>query len=66
MGFLAMNCPLDKVWKALESHGVQSKRQRGLPHEVRVHFVMARVLYAHAAYEEVLRLVIEGLPPVAG
>ncbi|MCC5885611.1 MAG: IS4 family transposase [Gammaproteobacteria bacterium] len=66
IGFLAMNCPVEKVRAALEAHGAQSKRRRGLPHEVLVYFVMAMVLYANVAYEEVLRLVIEGLRQLLG
>lgn len=66
VGFLAMNCPLEKVRAALVAHGAQSKRRRGLPHEVLVYFVMAMVLYANVAYEEVMRLVIEGLRQMLG
>jgi hypothetical protein len=66
VGFLALNCPLDQVRRALVANDAQSKRQRGLPHEVLVYFVMAMVLYANVAYEEVLRLVIEGLRPLLG
>ncbi|MFV0276249.1 MAG: IS4 family transposase [Parahaliea sp.] len=66
VGFLAMNCPVEKVREALEAHGVQSQRRRGLPREVLVYFVMAMVLYANVAYEEVLRLVIEGLRQLLG
>jgi len=66
IGYLALNCPLDKVRQALLAHDAQSKRQRGLPHEVLVYFVMAMVLYANVAYEEVLRLVIEGLRQALG
>ncbi len=53
VGFLAMNCPLDQVRRALAANDAQSKRQRGLPHEVLVYLVMAMVLYANVAYEEV-------------
>lgn len=66
VGFLALNCPVEKVRQALAVHGAQSKRRRGLPHEVLLYFVMAMVLYANVAYEEVLRLVIEGLRPLLG
>lgn len=66
VGYLALNCPVDKVRAALVAHGAESKRRRGLPHEVLVYFVMAMVLYANVAYEEVLRLVIEGLRQVFG
>lgn len=66
VGYLAVNCPVDRVREALLAQGVQSRRRRGLPHEVLVYFVMAMVLYANVAYEEVLRLVIEGLRPLLG
>ena len=66
VGFLAMNCPMDKVKQVLEKHEAHSKRRRGLPHEVLVYFVMAMCLYANVAYEEVLRLVVEGLRHLLG
>jgi hypothetical protein len=66
IGFLAMHCPVDKVRAVLEAHNAESKRRRGLPHEVLVYFVMAMVLYANVAYEEVLRLVVEGLRELLG
>jgi hypothetical protein len=66
VGYLVWNCPLEKVREVLSAHGAQSKRRRGLPHEVLVYFVMAMVLYANVAYEEVLRLVVEGLRQIFG
>lgn len=66
VGFLAMQCPLAKVRQTLEKHGAQSKRRRGLPHEVLVYFVMMMVLYADVAYEDVMRLVVEGLRALLG
>jgi len=66
VGYLAMNCPLEKVQAALAAKGAQSKRRRGLPREALVYFVMAMCLYANVAYEEVLRLVIEGLRELLG
>ena len=66
VGFLVMQCPLEKVRKALDKHGAQSKRHRGLPHEVLVYFVMMMALYAGVAYEDVLRLVVEGLRTLLG
>ena len=66
VGVLAWNCPLEKVRAVLVAHDAQSRRRRGLPHEVLVYFVMAIVLYAEVAYEEVLRLVLEGLRQVFG
>jgi Insertion element 4 transposase N-terminal/Transposase DDE domain len=66
VGFLAMKCPIAKVRQTLEKHGVQSQRKRGLPHEVLVYFVMMMVLYGTVAYEDVLRLVVEGLRNILG
>jgi hypothetical protein len=66
VGYLALHCPVERVRRVLAVHGAQSKRLRGLPHDVLVYFVMAMVLYANVAYEEVLRLVIEGLRPLLG
>lgn len=41
VGYLAMNCPLERVRAVLAANSAQSKRRRGLPHEVLVYFVMA-------------------------
>ena len=61
-----MNCPVDRVRAVLAANAAGSQRQRGLPHEVLVYFVMAMNLYATVAYEEVLRCVIEGLRQLWG
>jgi hypothetical protein len=61
-----LNCPLDEVRPVLAEHDAQSKRQRDLPHEVLVYFVMARVLYGQEACEEVRHPVLEGLRPILG
>jgi Insertion element 4 transposase N-terminal/Transposase DDE domain len=66
VGYLAMNCPLERVRAALAANGAQSRRRRGLPHEALVYFVMAMCLYGSVAYEEVLRLVLEGLRDLWG
>ena len=66
VGYLALNCPLDRVRQTLVDCGAQSKRRRGLPHEVLVYYVMCMCLYRRAAYEEVLRIVVEGLRGVYG
>lgn len=66
VGYLAMNCPLERVRSVLAAHGAQTKRHRRMSHEVLVYFVMAMCLYGRIAYEEVLRLVIEGLRPCWG
>lgn len=66
VGYLLMNCPLERVREVLAAHGAQSQRHRRISHEVLVYFVMAMCLYGRVAYEEVLRLVIEGLRPCWG
>ena len=63
---LAMNCPLHRVRQVLQELGAQSKRRRDLPAEVLVFYVMALCLYRRAAYEEVLRVVVEGLRSIYG
>jgi hypothetical protein len=66
VGYLATRCPIGKVRETLARYGVESWRRWGLPHEALVYFVLAMVLYANVAYEEVLRLVVEGLRPPLG
>jgi hypothetical protein len=66
VAYLAMNCPLQRVRQVLQELGAQSKRRRDLPAEVLVFYVMALCLYRRAAYEEVLRVVVEGLRSVYG
>lgn len=66
VGYLALNCPLHRVRQALTECGAQSQRRRGLPHEVLVYYVMCMCLYRRAAYEEVLRIVVEGLRGIYG
>jgi hypothetical protein len=61
-----MQCPVNTVRRTLEHHGVHSKRQRGIPHDVLVYYVMMMVLYANVAYEEVFQYVIEGLRRALG
>jgi hypothetical protein len=62
----ALNCPLGQVKEALAACGVPTLIRRDMPREVLVYFVMAMCLYPRVAYEEVLRLVIEGLRRIYG
>ena len=41
-----MWCPVGKVRDVLALHDAQRQRQRGLPHEVLVYFILATVLSA--------------------
>ena len=66
VGYLALNRPLERVRQTLVDCGAQSQRRRGLSHEVLVYDVMCRCLYRRAAYEELLRIVVEGLRGVYG
>lgn len=66
VGYLAFNYPLDKVREALVGCDAHTRKRRNLPREVLVYFVMAMCLYPRVAYEEVLRLVIEGLRRIYG
>lgn len=66
VAYLAMNCPLHRVRQVLNDLGAHSKRRRDLPAEVLVFYVMALCLYRRAAYEEVLRVVVEGLRSIYG
>lgn len=66
VAYLAMNCPLPRVRQVLSELGAHSKRRRDLPAEVLVFYVMALCLYRRAAYEEVLRVVVEGLRSIYG
>jgi hypothetical protein len=66
VGYLALNCSLGQVKEALEKCGVQTRVRRDMPREVLVYFVMAMCLYPRVAYEEVFRLVIEGLRRIYG
>ncbi|MBC8740378.1 hypothetical protein F6X40_27350 [Paraburkholderia sp. UCT31] len=45
---------------------MQTRLRRDMPREVLVYFVMAMCLYPRVAYEEVFRLVIEGLRRIDG
>lgn len=66
VGYLALNCSLGQVKEALVKCGVQTRLRRDMPREVLVYFVMAMCLYPRVAYEEVFRLVIEGLRRIYG
>jgi hypothetical protein len=41
VGYLAMRCPIGKVRETLAQQGLESRRRRGLPHDVLIYFVLA-------------------------
>ena len=60
-GLLARICPPDEVASALKATGRQSIRQRDLPAHAVAYYVMALSLYRGVNYQEVLRVVTEGM-----
>ena len=60
-GLLARICTPDEVAAALKATGRQSIRQRDLPAHAVAYYVMALSLYRGVNYQEVLRVVTEGM-----
>ena len=60
LGVIAKTFPKEKVEAALTECGKASKRQRDLPAQVVVYYVIALSLYMNVAYREVLRCLLEG------
>jgi Insertion element 4 transposase N-terminal/Transposase DDE domain len=61
LGALTHTFPPDVVDRVVEQTGRTEQRRRLLPARVVVYFVLALALYSHAAYEEVMRCLVEGL-----
>jgi Insertion element 4 transposase N-terminal len=61
LGALTSAFPPELVDRVVEQTGRAEQRRRLLPARVVVYFVLALALYGHAAYEEVLRCLVEGL-----
>lgn len=61
VGVLGRAFPRSQVRKILEATGRRSVRQRDLPMDVMVYYVIGLGLFLPAAYEEVLRCLVEGL-----
>jgi Insertion element 4 transposase N-terminal/Transposase DDE domain len=61
LGALTSTFPPELVDGVVEQTGRAQQRRRLLPARVVVYFVLALALYSHAAYEEVLRCLVEGL-----
>ncbi|HZD68894.1 MAG TPA: transposase domain-containing protein [Actinomycetes bacterium] len=61
LGALTHTFPLELVDRVIEQTGRAEQRRRLLPARVVVYFVLALALYSHAAYEEVMRCLVEGL-----
>jgi len=61
LGVLAKTFRAEQVNRILEAHGRASQRQRDLPAQVMVYYVIALALYMREGYEEVLRCLLEGM-----
>ena len=61
LGALTSTFPPELVDWVVAGTGRAEQRRRLLPARVVVYFVLALALYSHAAYEEVLRCLVEGL-----
>jgi len=61
LGALTHTFPPELVDRVIAQTGQGEQRRRLLPARVVVYFVLALALFSHAAYEEVLRCLVEGL-----
>jgi hypothetical protein len=61
LGALTHTFPPELVDRVVAETGRAEQRRRLLPARVVVYFVLALALYSHAAYEEVMRCLVEGL-----
>jgi hypothetical protein len=61
LGVIARTFPLSRVRSALAATGKASVRQRDLPAQVVVYYVIALALYMQSSYREVLRCLLEGV-----
>jgi hypothetical protein len=61
LGVIARSFPSDRVQSILEATATASIRQRDLPAQVVVYYVIAMALYMQSSYREVLRCLLEGI-----
>ena len=61
LGVVTRFFPAEKVRDALSQTGRTSKRERELPAQVMMYYVIALALYMNSSYREVLRCVLEGI-----
>ena len=66
LGVLATTFPLAQVEAVLASQKKTSRRQRDLPAQVVVYYVIALALFMQVSYREVLRCLLEGLAWLRG
>lgn len=61
LGVISKAFPLASIGPVLEKTGTASVRQRDLPAQVVVYYVIALALYMQSSYREVLRCLLEGM-----
>lgn len=61
LGVVAKAFPPEQIRAALAATGRESVRQRDLPAQVVVYYVIALALYMQSSYREVLRCLLEGM-----
>ena len=61
LGVVAKAFPPEQIRAALAATGKESVRQRDLPAQVVVYYVIALALYMQSSYREVLRCLLEGM-----
>jgi hypothetical protein len=61
LGVISRAFPLTAIGPVLEKTGTASLRQRDLPAQVVVYYVIALALYMQSSYREVLRCLLEGI-----
>lgn len=61
LGVVAKAFPPEQIRAALAATGKESVRQRDLPAQVVVYYVIALALYMQSSYREVLRCLLEGI-----
>jgi hypothetical protein len=66
LGVLTTRVPLSQVKSVLQARGKASRRQRELPAQVVVYYVICLALFMQVSYREVLRCLLEGLAWLRG
>lgn len=61
LGVISKAFPITTIRTVLAQAGAASLRQRDLPAQVVVYYVLALALYMQSSYREVLRCLLEGI-----
>jgi hypothetical protein len=65
LGVIAKSFPLSRVHSVLAATNRASARQRDVPAQVVVYYVVALALYMESSYREVLRCLLDPTPPAS-